>query len=289
MKTYLSTDYSTYDEFAEALKPDLAENISFPIKAVHKTFGECFIESIRPMVQDYGVDFVISVKLPTGETKLYSYNIVVVQKSFIAVSDDVKSSLAKYLDLMAVVQSELAERFQNERKAAVEAALRAKDEARQKAKEEAKYKKRLDKLNESCSFEFFKSKFSPESRYELIGWMAKHVKHIKPTVPASMMDWFKRKFGEVENVAIVDDSKLTSGGHAMKWNLDLRATFDTQVPKALLSIANKSGKVITDVSFIYNLIDKYNFEFGDTQNIDSIKSVINENYMGQFEAGYEAK
>jgi hypothetical protein len=75
MKTYLSTDYSTYDEFAEALKPDLAENISFPIKAVHKTFGECFIESIRPMVQDYGVDFVVSVKLPTGETKLYSYNI----------------------------------------------------------------------------------------------------------------------------------------------------------------------------------------------------------------------
>lgn len=288
MKTYLSTDYSTYDEFIEALKPDIAENISLPIQAVHKTFGDCSIESIRPMVQDYGVDFVLSVKLYTGEIKLYSYNIVVAQKAFMAVSDDVKSIFAEYLDSMAIVQSELAVRIQNERKAAVEAALRAKEEAKQKAKEEAKYKKRLERLNDCCSFEYFKSNFNPEVRFEIIGWMAKHIKNIKPTVPASMMDWFTRKFGKVENVAVVDDTKLTSGGYSMKWNLDLRATFDTQVPKALQSIANKTGKVITDVSFIYNLIDKYNFNFGDKQDINSIKSTITDTYLGQFEAGYEA-
>lgn len=286
MKTYLSTDYANYNEFVEALKPDVAENIQFPISAVHKTLGACTIKSARPTVQDNGVDFIIEVAFENGETKLYSFKIVVVQKEFISISDDLKTIFAEYLDSMAVVHSELVLRAQNERRQALEASLKAKEEAKQKAKELTREQKRLAKLNESCATEYFNRTFEPATRYELLGWIAKHLKSLTPTVPKSMMDWFTKKFGSVENVSVVDDSKLTTGGHSMKWNVTFKATFDSPVPKALEYITNKSGKVINDVSFVYDLISKYDFKFGKEQDFDLIKSHVAETYLGQYETGF---
>jgi hypothetical protein len=60
------------------------------------------------------------------------------------------------------------------------------------------------------------------------------------------------------------------------------------VPSALSSKVNKAGKVINDVPFVWGLIEKYDFQFGKTQDIEKIKANVPSTYIEQFEAGYSA-
>ena len=117
--------------------------------------------------------------------------------------------------------------------------------------------------------------------------MAKHIKSIKPSMPAECKSWFESKFGPTECATIYEKGAKTTGNNPMKFTLSIHGTFDSEVPSLLLTKATeKNKKVIDSVEFFWTLVDKYGFQFGKKQNVDEIRKFVPNTYMTEFEAGF---
>lgn len=287
MKTYLANNYTTFEAFASDIKTDLTENVKLPISAVHSKAGPISIIDLRPSVSDNAADIVITAELQDKTIKAYSFA-VLTYKNYLSLADDDKQLLIGYLNVIHDTQVELKAILDEKARLEAEAKKAAEELAKQIEKEEARQQKRLEKLNELRAEDYLRRNLEPSSQYEVLGWIVKHLKSLSAQVPKSMLGWFNSKFGDAENISVVDDSKKTTGGHAMKWNVSFKATFDAEVPSALSSKVNKAGKVINDVPFVWGLIEKYDFQFGKTQDIEKIKANVPSTYIEQFEAGYSA-
>jgi hypothetical protein len=295
MKTYLANNYTNFESFVNDVNQDLAENVQLPISIVHKTLGTCTITGLRASVNEAGSDIVAQVKvgsdliaqvqLEEGQVKQYSLRITLAN-GIIVLDDATGNLIQNYLAAMKEVQAEIAAIKKEESRLKAEAYLKEKEAERERAKEAAREAKLQAKLRELKPEDYLRSYFEPTTQYELLGWITKHVKTITPTVPKSMLSWFTNRFGVVENCSVADDSKKTVGGHAMKWNMSFKASFDSEVPEALSSRASKNNKAINDVSFIWGLIDKYGFQFGKKQDIEKIRATIPTTYLPQFEKGF---
>ena len=124
------------------------------------------------------------------------------------------------------------------------------------------------------------------SQYEVLGWIAKHTKSIKASMPDYMENWFVKNFGQDSDRYVVDSTKRTSGGHPMQWSLSCKISFDSEVPSILLNKVASNKKAIDSVAFVWDLVDNYGFTFGKTQDINLIKSEIPSQYLEDFERGY---
>ena len=101
-----------------------------------------------------------------------------------------------------------------------------------------------------------------------------------------MEKWFDSKF-DCENKSVVDSRKRTSGGHPVQWGLSFRMSFDSAVSGILEQRAtSQNKKVIDSVSFVWDLIDNFGFQFSKSgQDIDKIRAEIPNQYVSDFEKG----
>lgn len=277
MKNYNVLDYSNWIDLANAIDTDISENISFPISAKHKLFGSCTIESIQTSLFDSKADFIISIKFDSDQIKKYSL-ITLLSLKHLILEDSVLETFQNYITLISGLHSE--------KMVLVRAEYQKKFEAEQQAKADAKKAKSLEAKKRQVEAKI--NNLAPAtltSDYAVIGWLARNVSTISASINSDYEEWFKKNFGIVEH-SVIDASAKTANGDLMKYSISFRASFKSELPASLQSLAGVDKKVIHSVEYIWNLIDKYGFRFGKTQDIDLIKSHIPTEYLTDFETGY---
>ena len=181
---------------------------------------------------------------------------------------------------------EMDQQRKEEERARKEAARLQKEQEQQEAEAKKKVEQTLARLDRLKPEDLSTICKTPQTEYEMIGWMAKHIKSIKPSMPEECKSWFESKFGPVECATIYEKGAKTSGNNPMKYTLSIHGTFDAEVPSVLMVKATeRNKKVIDSVEFFWTLVDKYGFQFGKKQNVDEIKKFVPTTYLTEFEAG----
>lgn len=178
-------------------------------------------------------------------------------------------------------------------KVEAEAAYLAEKEAEKRALEEERYNKQVERelkrLN-GLSVANIANDFDDVERfYYILGWIAGHVTTIRAAMPDYAESWFTSRFGNVPHTT-VDSKKRTVNGNPMQWALSMHISFkrSENTPEEIASKYSNANRTINSISFVWDLVDKYNFTFGKTQDIEAIKETIPEEYMNEFELGLNA-
>lgn len=181
---------------------------------------------------------------------------------------------------------EMDQQRREEERARKEAARLQKEQEKQEAEAKKKVEQTLARLDRLKPEDLSTICVTPQTEYEMIGWMAKHIKSIKPSMPEECKSWFESKFGPTEYATIYEKGAKTSGNNPMKYTLSIHGTFDAEVPSVLTSKATeKNKKAIDSVEFFWTLVDKYGFQFGKKQDVDEIRKFVPTTYLTEFEAG----
>ena len=296
LKTYSKENYGSFAEFKKLLAEELKQ--AFIGTKVSVRGKDAYITDFYCSVSNLGETIMTTLDV-NGSLTSYAINLAV-KNNIIKFEGDACDAFNSYLNIYeeSIKTNEAEEkeavRLAAERAKAYQAELAAKkarlEEERKAADLEARYNKKVQRAltklkslkpeNTSKLFE------APQSQYEIIGWMAKHSTGIKAAMPDYMEKWFVGRFGDVERY-VVDSRKKTSGGFDYQWSLGLKISFDQDVLGPLeLKATSKNKKVIDSVTFVWDLIENYGFQFGKAQNIDLIKQEVPEKYLQDFEKGY---
>lgn len=121
-----------------------------------------------------------------------------------------------------------------------------------------------------------------------LGWLAKHISTISASMPDYLDSYFIQQFGSDAVHTLVDSTKLTSGGHAMKWNFSFKATVGSkaEIPAMFAQYLNTNGKAFTNTVFLWDLIENHGFKFGKEQDVNAIRSKVPVEFKGAFDEGY---
>lgn len=161
--------------------------------------------------------------------------------------------------------------------------LKVAEAEKRRAKRIGRALAKLDRIEREDTSKAFAA---PESHYEALGWMAKHLSSIRASMPDYMEKWFVGKFGDVER-HIIDSRRTTAGGYPMQWGLSMKLTFDEDVKGQLEARATGGSKRIIDsVAFVWDLVENYGFRFGKEQDVESIMAEIPKCSLPDFERGY---
>ena len=282
MKTYSKQNYNTYEEYAKELTAELSKELKGTFKVTFIRTNEVG-QAIRPKVCTYSDDIYADINYPTRQVTMSLRRGL---NASIEVDPEVRTIIEKYL----AVTKESYEIYDAEEREAYRIQQEAERKARAEKLEQEKFEKRkaaaLKKLNSLKPEQTSKLFKTPMSQYEVLGWIAKHTKSIKASMPDYMENWFVRNFGQDSDRYVVDSTKRTSGGHPMQWSLSCKISFDSEVPSILLNKVASNKKAIDSVAFVWDLVDNYGFTFGKTQDINLIKSEIPNQYLEDFERGY---
>lgn len=280
MKTYSKQNYNSYEEYAEELTAELTKEV----KPFTFTRGEVEGQALRIKVSNHSDDIFADVKYPDRECTLSLRTSLL--RNIIQPSDEVKEILTRYLETTktsyGVYEAEEREAYRIKQ----EQERKAREERIEKEKFEKRKQAALEKLNSIKPEQTSKLFKTPTSQYEVLGWMAKHTKSIKASMPDYMENWFVKIFGQEADRYVVDSNKRTSGGHPMQWSLSCKISFDSEVPSLLLNKVASNKKAIDSVAFVWDLIDNYGFTFGKTQSYEQIESEIPNQYLDDFRRGY---
>lgn len=282
MKTYSKQNYNNYEEYANELTAELSKELKGTFKVTSTRTNEVG-QAIRPKVCSYSDDIYADINYPTRQVTMSLRRGL---NASIVVDPEVRTIIEKYL----AVTKESYEIYDAEEREAYRIKQEAERKARAEKLEQEKFEKRkqaaLQKLNSLKPEQTSKLFKTPMSQYEVLGWIAKHTKSIKASMPDYMENWFVRNFGQDSDRYVVDSTKRTSGGHPMQWSLSCKISFDSEVPSILLNKVASNKKAIDSVAFVWDLVDNYGFTFGKTQDINLIKSEIPNQYLEDFERGY---
>lgn len=280
MKNYELFEKETNERLSLALNDLLVTSVKYGTGNI----TDARLTEIELDTEPQDVDIYITVKFDTCEktfllrTALQSKAIEIALLS-IDVDKVLEEMLPTFESRLEELRNQDVERREEE----------AKERARQEAelKFQIKKEKMLAKLNELKPENTRRLFTTPMSYYETLGWMAKHITSIKPSMPDLAEKWFVGIFGDVENRYVVDSRKRTSGGFPMQWGLSCKISFDQEVVGPLAKRATSSNKrVIDNVAFVWDLIEKYGFQFGKKQDVDLIRKEIPTKYLLDFERGY---
>lgn len=126
--------------------------------------------------------------------------------------------------------------------------------------------------------------------YVSLGYIAKHIGTISATIPSWAEAWFVKRFGTAKK-KVIDETKKTIGGFSMKFAPSFSVSIKKaeNVPADVQALVDTSKKPfkINNTEFVFSLIDNYGFKFGKEQNIEDIKKTIPNNYITNFNKGYE--
>ena len=281
MKNYSKQNYSNYAEYAAELNADLMKEL----RTFTFTRGEVEGQAIRIKVSDHSDDIFADVKYPDRECTLSLRTSIL--RELIRPSDEVKEILTRYLETTktsyTIYEAEEKAEYQRQQ----EEARKIREEQLEKAKFEKRKLKSLEKLNTLRPEKTSKLFNSPMSHYEALGWLAKHTKSIKASMPDYMEQWFIKTFGHDAERYVVDSTKKTSGGFPMQWSLSCKISFDTEASGILAQKATSANKkAIDNVTFVWDLIENYGFTFSKDQNVDKILEEIPTQYLEDFRRGY---
>lgn len=172
---------------------------------------------------------------------------------------------------------------QNQKEALKKAEAEQKAEAKYQAQKE-KAIKDFDELIEQARA----STISHEADfYYALGWLANHVGVVSASMPDYLSSSFRAHFGNNTPHTTVDSKKRTTNGNSMKWTFGFKLTLKkvSSIPSVLSQYINSSRSAINNTSFIWDLIDNYNFQFGKKQNLENIMQTVPAKYIDSFNAG----
>jgi len=301
MKIYSKENYESFEAFEADFNAALS--VAVGLKVTCTKYGEGQIKSIylhSPEIDFGGIylssdpileifmdaefacgqkTFMLSRALKTGFLQVDEVTILAINEAFDILKD---SEAARRVELEEAIHAQYeADRLEREELAA------KRNAEKEAAKFALKKEQSLAKLNKIKPENSKKLFGSPHSFYEALGWMAKHVKNIKPTMPDYMEPWFIANFGDVKERYVVDSQKKTSGGFAYQWSLGFKMTFDEEVSGPLVQKAtSKNKKAIDSVAFIWDLIENHGFKFGKVQDLDKIIDEVPVECLNEFKRGY---
>ena len=193
-------------------------------------------------------------------------------------------------DTFNTIHNELTSRY-NEMKVEYEKQLREKEQLEKEQRNAEQTYQRL-KNNNINSFETQLNKdrevntYSSDFYYAL-GWLTKNVRTISDALPDYLESAFKQHFGFDVPCRVVNSRHRGPSGYQSQWSWSFKITLkDKDVPSILIPHLNSKCDTISDTSFVWDLIDTYNFKFGKTQNINSIVNSIPTKYRESFNLGF---
>lgn len=167
-----------------------------------------------------------------------------------------------------------------------------KAEAEQKA--EAKYQAQKEKAIKDFDELIQQSRNSTTSHesefYYALGWLVNHIGVVSASMPDYLSSSFRAHFGDNTPHTTVDSKKRTTNGNSMKWTFGFKITLKKvdSIPSVLRQYINSSGNAINNTSFIWDLVDNYNFQFGKKQDIEKITQIVPSKYIDSFNEGLTA-
>lgn len=287
MKNYSKENYSNYSDFAQEVAADLFIKTGSFNFTINNNVGKAL--SFR--VPDYTDDIFMRVEYPERTCELSLKTTLT--RNLIQTDPEIKAILLETLDLLKTsintLEQEKRQAFlkeQEEIKKRIEEEKKAKKEAALKLSIEKKKQNAISKLNKLKKEDISKLSDSPKTHYEMIGWLARHTKNIKASMPDYMEAWFVKNFGTDTERYVVDSTKRTSGGYPMQWSLSCKISFDTEASGILEQKITTNKKAIDNVEFVWDLIDTYGFTFSKEQDLNKIMSEIPMQYLDDFKKGY---
>jgi hypothetical protein len=288
MKNYSTQNYTNYSEFVNELNTDL--NTELKSFTVQKGNQVGTVTEVR--VAETTADIYLKVEYPERTCTLSLKTILDKNLPYVF-DDEVKSVLIKYLEPVTTAINKMEAEAAEKRRLEAEILRKKMEEEQQRKKEEAdriKFENRrksalskLDQLQPEDTSSLFDS---PMTHYQVLGWLAKHTKSIKASMPDYMESWFIKNFGQDADRYVVDSKKKTVNGHPMQWSLSCKISFDTEVSGILEQKVTTNKKAIDNVSFVWDLIDNYGFTFGKKQDVEKILTEIPTQYVEDFQRGY---
>ena len=288
MKNYSQQNYNSYTEFVNELNSELNNELkSFTIQK-----GTQVGTVTELKVADKTADIYLTVQYSDRSCTL-SFKTIVDRNLPYVFDDEIKSVLIKYLEPVTtainMMEAEKAEKLRIEAEIfqkKLEEEKRLKKEEADRIKFEQRKKSALSKLDQLRPEDTASLFDSPMTQYQVLGWLAKHTKSIKASMPDYMETWFVKNFGQDADRYVVDSKKKTVNGHPMQWSLSCKISFDTEVSGILEQKITTNKKAIDNVSFVWDLVDNYGFTFGKKQDFDKILSEIPTQYVDDFRRGY---
>lgn len=124
--------------------------------------------------------------------------------------------------------------------------------------------------------------------YYGLGWMAKNTKNISAALPDYLLNLFYKHFGIDTPCRVIDSRHRGPAGYQSQWSWSFSVTLNNieDIPSMFIEHLNPKKTAITNTSFIWDLIDTYNFKFGKTQDINSILNSIPKEYQESFNLGF---
>lgn len=273
MKNYTELNLTSPLDLAVAFNEDLAE-IELPIAAKHRLLGECQITAIRSVVTDQKADIYVTINdKQYSLSVLLNLKLLTLDPEILAILDTYSKTLTEALQIVKAYDLEQKRLRAEESKKAKAAAVEAKKLEEKKRQLENKIKN-MQPINLTTD-------------YELIGWMASHVNSISATVNSDYEAWFQKNFGAVDHT-VIDANEKTRNGDPMKYSLSFRAGFKSDIPAVLQSREGVSTRAINSVEYIWDLIEKYGFRFGKTQDVAAIRKLVPDTYLEDFERGFSS-
>ena len=187
------------------------------------------------------------------------------------------------------VHSELTKQLKDleklEQKLATEAKQKAEAEKKAEEKYQAAKEKALRDFNNIAKTT--RPKSSADEFYYSLGWLAKYAGTVAAAMPDYLADAFAKHFGAETPCRVVDSKKVGPSGYTSQWTWSFSVSLKKpeRIPATIAQHLNPAGKAVTDTTFVWDLVDKYGFKFGKTQDIDKIRGCIPSGYMSSFEAG----
>lgn len=288
MKTYDVSTYNNWNDLSADMTAELNELITLPIAIEHATYGDGDITALTVSISDSAFHILSVIDFGT-QIKTLALD-VIINRNLVEILEPTKSILKDYIIAGIALQGEVKKTHS----ARVTAQFEADRQAKELAKQEAKYKATMEKAIRE--FETMAKQERPVSAtgefYYSLGWIAKNVGTISAALPDYLLPYFESQFGTGYTPTVVDSKKRTVNGNAMQWTLSMRASISKKavptIPAFLQQYLNPTGTALTNTSFIWDLVDKYGFQFGKTQDVNKIRDSLNPEYVEYFDKGYAA-
>ncbi len=285
MTTYETLGYETSEALRNAINSDLA-TLAYPYAVKHRTYGEGQLTFVKaPLI---GGSLYATIDFTSAGTKTLALDIVLAN-NLLEIPEILLDTL---LELQTTFKADFLER-DTAHSQAVRQEYVQKREAEKKAAEEKKNAAKYEatKAKALKDFEVRSQAVSAPSAvdefYYSLGWLAKHASTVSAALPDYLEGAFIQHFGAEAPRRVVDSKKRYPSGWTAQWTWSFTISLKKPelIPAFLQDKLNPAGKMVSDTSFVWDLIDNYGFQFGKKQDVEKIRACVPVDCLTSFEAG----
>lgn len=236
---------------------------------------DAYVELFKALDIKVSIDF-------NGNIRNVALFKAVESKAITFLDEDV--SLVEIVNSVREDENQVIVEEENAEKLREETYKKIREEKDLKAKEEKEFEKKNKMIEKYHSLSKLYLPVDKETMMSL-GWLAKHTTSISAQVPKFVSGWFASNFPGVK-YTVVDTDKKTSGGFPMKYSSSFSISLDSEKAPTAYLLDRIKNKKINDTDLVYMIIRSYGFNFGDEQDVESIRREIPSKYSEDFEIGY---